>query len=112
MCKLENFFNRLNYSSVINCKNKNDFFQTNHHFIINANKILEKLSSALKKAIAKDILTPEEKKLLFNSEKQEESKSKKSTDKATHEKDEEIKRLKIALEGISFLLNIDIICFL
>ena len=90
----------MNYSSVINCKNKNDFFQTNHHFIINANKILEKLSAALKKAIAKDLLTPDDKRLLFDSEKQEEPKSKKLKDKPTDERDEEIKRLKIALEGI------------
>lgn len=102
---------RLNYRSAINCKNKNDFFQINHHFIINANKFLEKLSIALKKAIANDILTQDEKKLILHSEKNEKSQTKMNNStnanfsKLIEDKDEEIKKLKSSLEGMCSIIS-------
>jgi len=111
---------RLNYQTVINCKNLNDFFELNHSFIINANNFLEKLSSVLKKHIANDVLTEQEQKLLFHIEKHKDSKIKQINNndflKMIEQKNEEIRRYKALLEGIKkkirvFIEKIEIIFY-
>ena len=92
------FFYRFDYHSVINCKSINDFFQINRLFIINANNLLEKLSEILKKHIANDKLTEDEKKLLFK-KKDTNSNNVADNSKLIIEKDEEILKYKNLLEG-------------
>ena len=92
------FFYRFDYHSVINCKSINDFFQINRLFIINANNLLEKLSEILKKHIANDKLTEDEKKLLFK-KKDTNSNNVADNSKLIKEKDEEILKYKNLLEG-------------
>lgn len=94
---------RLDYRSVINCKNINDFFQINRSFIHNANNLLEKLSGVLKKTISRETLSNEDKKLI--SDLKEEKKKMKENftqaefSKCISEKNEEIKKLKDILQG-------------
>lgn len=104
--------NRLNYGSVIKCKNIADFFQKNHEFLINANKFLEKLSNALKKALSRDTLTNEEKRLVLQPEKKHESPKNRAlngkNESPLDEKGEEIRKLRLLLEGsIEVIKNSD-----